>query len=114
MDDNLETTRALFRGLGDRSRLVILRHLQTGPSRVNDIVDTTGLAQANVSSHLACLWECGLVARQRHGREIHYQLIDGVDNLLTTATTILTTAGTTIGACPTFGTQSTKPAKQAS
>ncbi len=107
MDNELELTRALFRGLGDHSRLRILQHLQTGPSRVTDIVDATGLAQANVSSHLACLWECGLLARQRHGREIHYQLVDGVDQLLAAAHEILTMASETIGACPNFGPGST-------
>lgn len=101
--ENLELTRGLFRGLGDRSRLNILSYLQEGPSRVNDIVEATGLAQANVSSHLSCLWECGLVSRQRQGREVHYQLVEGVDDLLTTAQQILTAAGDTLGACPNFG-----------
>ena len=100
---NLDVTRALFRGLGDHSRLSILQHLQAGPSRVTDIVEATGLAQANVSSHLACLWECGLVARTRHGREIHYRIIDGVNDLLATADRILATAGDTLGACNAFG-----------
>lgn len=100
---NLDLTRALFRGLGDHSRLTILQHLQAGPSRVTDIADATDLAQANVSSHLACLWECGLVARTRHGREIHYRLIEGVNDLLATAYRVLETAGDTLGACNAFG-----------
>lgn len=31
----------------------------------------TGLTQANPSAHLCCLWDCGLVARERKGREAH-------------------------------------------
>jgi ArsR family transcriptional regulator, cadmium/lead-responsive transcriptional repressor len=105
VDDEIELARAFFRGLGDRSRLAILEHLRGGPSRVSDIVDATGLAQANVSSHLACLWECGLLARQRQGREVHYKLISGVDDLLEAAGSILLAAGRTLGACPSFGVQ---------
>lgn len=34
-------------------------------------VATTGLTQGNASAHLCCLWDCGLVARERKGREAH-------------------------------------------
>jgi DNA-binding transcriptional ArsR family regulator len=94
---------ALFHGFADPSRLRILEQLVPGPSRVNDIVAATGLSQSNVSAHLACLWDCGLVARQRHGREVHYRLLPGVAELLTAADQILDRAGTTIGACPRYG-----------
>ncbi len=39
---------------------------------------TTGLTQANASAHLCCLWDCGLVARDRKDREVHYRLVNGV------------------------------------
>jgi ArsR family transcriptional regulator, cadmium/lead-responsive transcriptional repressor len=58
-------------GRCDHRRLAILERLLDGPRRVSDVVEATGLAQPNVSAHLACLWDCGLVARQRHGREVH-------------------------------------------
>jgi ArsR family transcriptional regulator, cadmium/lead-responsive transcriptional repressor len=54
---------ALFHGFSDPNRLTILEQLLDGPRRVNDVVEATGLAQPNVSAHLACLWDCGLVAR---------------------------------------------------
>lgn len=100
---SLETRNALFRGLGDPSRLAILIVLTAGPQRVGEIVDSTGLTQSNVSGHLACLWDCGLVARQRRGREIHYSLVDGVAELLAAADAVLVEAGETVGACPRFG-----------
>lgn len=93
----------LFRGFADRSRLRLLEQLAAGPRRVLDLVEATGLGQPNVSSHLACLWECGLVARERRGREVHYRLVDGVAELLAAADALLTQAGGTIGACPNFG-----------
>lgn len=101
--DTREQRFALFRGLADRSRTAILEQLVEGPRRVSDIVDETGLSQPNVSAHLACLWECGLVARERHGREIHYRLVPGVADLLHSADRVLTTAGETLGACPRYG-----------
>jgi len=70
---------------------------------VSDVVAATGLSQPNVSSHLGCLWECGLVARERRGREVHYRLIDGVDELLGAADAVLDRAGDTVGACPKYG-----------
>ena len=32
-------------------------------------MQATGLAQPNVSAHLACLWECGLSERERRRAE---------------------------------------------
>ncbi|MDP9419669.1 MAG: metalloregulator ArsR/SmtB family transcription factor [Actinomycetota bacterium] len=96
----------LFKGLADRSRLSILEHLRSRPSRVSDVVDATGLTQPNVSAHLSCLWDCGLVARERKGREVHYRLIDGVEELLAAADAVVAVAGITIGACPNFGSAS--------
>lgn len=98
------TQRALlFRGFSDLNRLRILESLAEGPRRVLDVVEATGLPQPNVSTHLACLWDCGLVARERRGREVHYRLVDGVSELLEAADDILATAGETIGACPRYG-----------
>jgi ArsR family transcriptional regulator, cadmium/lead-responsive transcriptional repressor len=93
----------LFHGFSDHSRLTILEQLLDGPRRVSDIVQATALAQPNVSAHLACLWDCGLVARERHGREIHYRLIDGVAEILAAADRVLAVAGETVGACPRYG-----------
>lgn len=64
----------LFRGFADTSRLAILECLRAGPKAVNDIVRSTGLTQSNVSNHLGCLRECGLVRRERRGRFADYQL----------------------------------------
>ncbi len=99
----MDERHCLFKGLADRSRLSILEQLRSGPSRVSDVVDATGLTQANVSAHLSCLWDCGLVARERKGREVHYRLIGGVEELLAAADAVLAVAGTTIGACPNYG-----------
>jgi len=66
----------LFRGFSDSSRLSILDSLRVGPLTVNQIVETTGLSQSNVSNHLGCLRDCGLVVCEPKGRYMQYQLSD--------------------------------------
>jgi DNA-binding transcriptional ArsR family regulator len=66
----------LFRGFSDPSRLSIMEALVEGPKRVSDIVQTTGLSQPNVSGHLSCLRDCGLVSTQQQGKYVIYQLSD--------------------------------------
>jgi DNA-binding transcriptional ArsR family regulator len=93
----------LFHGFSDRSRLRILEALADGEQRVSDITAATGLTQSNASMHLSCLWDCGLLARERRGREVFYQLIDGVADVFAAADRVLDQAGDTVGACPRYG-----------
>ena len=66
----------LFRGFADPSRLAILEAIREGPLPVGEIVVVTGLSQSNVSNHLACLRDCGLVTAQQQGRFVYYHLSD--------------------------------------
>ena len=66
----------LFRGFSDPSRLFILEALRDGPLTVTEIVAATALTQSNVSNHLGCLRECGLVTAQQQGRFVYYELSD--------------------------------------
>ncbi len=66
----------LFRGFADPSRLSILEALREGPRTVTEIVQATGLSQSNVSNHLGCLRDCGLVTAEQQGRFAYYQLSD--------------------------------------
>jgi DNA-binding transcriptional ArsR family regulator len=91
--------RRLLHGLADPSRLRILEALRDDERRVSDLVAVTGLSQPNVSKHLACLWGCGLVAREKRGREVYYWPVEGVAELLLAVDGVLDQAGETIGAC---------------
>lgn len=71
---DLEIKAKLFRGFADLSRLAILETLRDGPRTVGDLVKDTALAQPNVSNHLSCLLECGLVDRVQQGRFAVYSL----------------------------------------
>ncbi|MCS7221485.1 MAG: metalloregulator ArsR/SmtB family transcription factor [Anaerolineae bacterium] len=66
----------LFRGFADPSRLAILEALRDGALTVSEIVQATGLTQSNVSNHLGCLRDCGLVTAEQQGRFVYYQLSD--------------------------------------
>lgn len=74
--DSVALEAKLFRGLADPSRLSILRTLRDAESSVTEIVESTGLSQPNVSGHLACLRDCGLVVSRQAGRSVYYALAD--------------------------------------
>jgi ArsR family transcriptional regulator len=65
---------ALFRSLGDETRLRIVARLAAGEARVVDLTGELGLAQSTVSKHLACLRGCGLVDYRAEGRQSFYAL----------------------------------------
>lgn len=99
----VELRTILFHGFSDPSRLRIIEVLRRGPGRVVDVTRETGLAQSNASTHLACLFECGLVERERRGREVHYWLAEGVEEFLAVADGLLQRTGDRIGSCPNYG-----------
>lgn len=66
----------LFRGFADPSRLALLEALRENERTVGDLVQTTGLSQPNVSNHLGCLRDCGLVSARQEGRHAYYRLSD--------------------------------------
>jgi DNA-binding transcriptional ArsR family regulator len=73
---SIEIQAKLFRGFSDPSRLSILDVLRNGARTVSEIVETTGLTQSNVSNHLGCLRDCGLVTAKQQGRFVYYGLSD--------------------------------------
>ena len=74
--------------------------MRSGPSCVSDVVATTGLSQPSVSMHLACLWGCGLVERERRGRFVEYRLADRrVSTLLDAGEGLLVRVGDQIYVC---------------
>ena len=61
---------------GEPMRLKILQSVCHEPRTVNDIVETTGSTQANVSKHLALLAAAGILARQKDGQRVDYRVKD--------------------------------------
>ena len=75
-DEALELVAARFRALSDPTRLRILNTLMQGESSVQDLAETTGLVQPNVSRHLAHLRREGIVQRRPDGNRAIYQIHD--------------------------------------
>jgi DNA-binding transcriptional ArsR family regulator len=90
----------LFRGFSDPSRLSILEVLRAGPATVSALIEATGLSQSNVSNHLSCLRDCGLVVSTQQGRYVSYQLSDArVNELLQQADELLAEVARGVYAC---------------
>jgi len=64
----------LFRGLADTTRLSILECLRRGEKTTSEIVKETNQNQSNISNHLSCLLDCGLVRNRREGKNVFYNL----------------------------------------
>ncbi len=97
------TKAKLFRGFSDLSRLSLLEALRHGPLTVTALIERTGLTQSNVSNHLACLRDCGLVIASRQQRYTLYQLSDErVATLLSLADALLTETARGVNTCPRY------------
>ncbi|MBB6098887.1 DNA-binding transcriptional ArsR family regulator [Deinobacterium chartae] len=96
----LELKAKFFKGFSDRTRLHLLEALAEAPRQVGELVALSGLSQPNVSNHLACLRDCGLVTTERQGRTVTYQLSDPrIAVLLGLATELLHGAARGVEAC---------------
>jgi DNA-binding transcriptional ArsR family regulator len=106
----LEVKASLFRGFGDSSRLKILETLRGGPLTVGEIVEATELSQSNVSNHLGCLRDCGLVIAEKQGRYVAYQLSDDrVGDLLVLAESLLADVAKGVYECTRYNIRSDEP-----
>lgn len=95
----------LFRGVGDPSRVAILRHLLLGEHRVVELTAHLGLAQSTVSKHLFCLRDCGLVESRPVGRASVFSLThpDLVIKVFASVEELLAATGDAVVLCPVYG-----------
>ena len=103
--EDLAVAAALFHGLSEPSRLLIVRHLALGEHRVVDLTDHLGLAQSTVSKHLACLRDCGLVASRPEGRASVFSLThpEALMGVWSAAERLLDLTGDAVALCPHYG-----------
>ncbi len=93
----------LFRGFGDRTRLAILAELADGEHRVTDLVEILGRSQSTVSSHVACLRDCGLIDARVEGRQMFYRIaFPEIITLLRNAEQLLSEIGHDVELCPNY------------
>jgi DNA-binding transcriptional ArsR family regulator len=55
-------------------RLAILHFLKDGEKTVNDIVETVGASQSNISQHLALMRQRQIVKTRKAGSTVYYQV----------------------------------------
>jgi len=65
-----------FKVLSELSRLQVLCSLKTGSKNVTEIMEETGLGQANVSKHLKILAQAGIVSRTPQGVSVYYEIVE--------------------------------------
>lgn len=63
-----------FKALAEPARLRLLSALRGGERTVGELMEATGLTQANVSRHLQLLFAAGFVRRRKAGLYVHYSL----------------------------------------
>lgn len=66
----------LLRALAAPVRIAIVLQLREAPRCVHELVDSLGVTQPLISQHLRVLKSAGVVAGERHGREVVYRLVD--------------------------------------
>lgn len=102
--DSADVAAKLFRGFGEPVRLAILTELVASERRVTDLVEKIGCSQGNISGHLACLKDCGLVLDRPEGRQVFYRIAsEEVIAMLQAAEELLALTGHRIELCPNYG-----------
>ncbi|MEU4592284.1 MULTISPECIES: ArsR/SmtB family transcription factor [Micromonospora] len=96
----VEMVAKFFRALGDPTRLRLLEFLLHGEHTVGECVSHVGLAQGRVSTHLACLADCGYVTARRDGRRTFYTVTDPrVADLILQARSLAADNAAALAAC---------------
>lgn len=73
---DLDTLRRVGTALADPNRQRLLVRLLDGPGYPAELAAELATTRANLSNHLTCLRECGLVTATAEGRRVRYDLAD--------------------------------------
>lgn len=72
----MDVMNRLGRAMADPTRSRILMTLLKGPSYPAVLARDLELTRSNVSNHLACLRDCGIVVAEPEGRQTRYEIAD--------------------------------------
>ncbi|MFS1052458.1 ArsR/SmtB family transcription factor [Enterococcus casseliflavus] len=64
----------LIHGFSNKTRYNILHVLKNGEQNVTDLLEKVGGSQSNISQHLACLRDCGLIEKRMEGKYYYYSI----------------------------------------
>lgn len=72
----LDVMHRLGRAMADPTRSRMLMVLLEGPAYPAELARDLGLTRSNVSNHLTCLRDCGIVVAEPEGRQVRYEIAD--------------------------------------
>ncbi|MHA7176953.1 Cd(II)/Pb(II)-sensing metalloregulatory transcriptional regulator CmtR [Arthrobacter sp. Sr24] len=72
----LDVMNRIGRAMADPTRSRILMTLLERPGYPAELAHELGLTRSNVSNHLACLRDCGIVVGEVEGRQTRYEITD--------------------------------------
>ena len=72
----LDVMNRLGRAMADPTRSRILMTLLDGPSYPAVLARDLNLTRSNVSNHLTCLRDCGIIVAEPEGRKTRYEIAD--------------------------------------
>lgn len=72
----IDVMNRLGRAMADPSRSRILMSLLEAPSYPAVLARELDLTRSNVSNHLTCLRDCGIVVAEPEGRQTRYEIAD--------------------------------------
>jgi len=75
-DEMIDAISSRFKLLSEPMRLKILRTLCDQEHTVQEIVNDINASQANISKHLALMYESGIVSRRKEGLKCYYRIAD--------------------------------------
>jgi len=101
MSQNILLKVKLFSAFAHPVRLRILEELKKKEMCVSELVGSIkNVSQSQVSNHLICLRDCGLVSSRREWRRVYYRLADPkVGELLEVADELLPKVSERVGKC---------------
>ena len=76
LSSRLDVMNRLGRAMADPTRSRILMLLIEGPAYPAGIAAALDLTRQNVSNHLTCLRDCGIVVGEPEGRQTRYEIAD--------------------------------------
>lgn len=65
-----------FRVVGEPLRIRLLDALRDGPMTINDLTESLGASQQNVSKHVGILAQAGIVGREKDGNRVRCSITD--------------------------------------
>ncbi|HEX6389475.1 MAG TPA: metalloregulator ArsR/SmtB family transcription factor, partial [Solirubrobacteraceae bacterium] len=75
-DPLVELIAQRFKVLAEPARIRILDALRSGPMTVNELTETLGTTQQNVSKHVGVLAQANIVGREKDGNRVRCFIAD--------------------------------------